>query len=400
MSDPKKVLFVTWDGPATNYLQSLFLPIFSRLEEFGYKMHVLQFTWSDPEAAALACRGACVPYRSVRVMRAPKSVGPFITAVLGRRHVAQAVEDWNIDIVMPRSLMPALAVLLGRPQSPTIFDADGLAADERADFGQISRAGLIYKLLRWIECQAVRRASHVVVRTPSGARILAERAKLNSTRNFSVVSNGRDEHVFRPLSPARRNQVRAELGIDPTSFLLVYVGSLGPQYCPREMLYLLRNVYQYESNCALLVVTRDPRPLLEHLQEELAPLVRITTCDPEGTAACIGCADVGVALRERAFSMAAVSPIKLGEYLLCGIPVIATSGVGLSHAIEGNCGFLLENHDEESLVRAAKWAVSNARDRYEVMQQCRRAGIENFSLSSAVDSYRLALDRVGMGSSA
>ena len=43
------VLFVSWDGPQVNYLESLFAPIFMRLRSYGYKFHVVHFTWAQPE---------------------------------------------------------------------------------------------------------------------------------------------------------------------------------------------------------------------------------------------------------------------------------------------------------------------------------------------------------------
>ncbi len=39
------ILFITWDGPQVSYLESLFVPIFRKLEErCGAHFHVLQFT--------------------------------------------------------------------------------------------------------------------------------------------------------------------------------------------------------------------------------------------------------------------------------------------------------------------------------------------------------------------
>ena len=47
MKEPINVLFITWDGPGSTYLESLFLPIFRILAQSEIVFHVIQFTWAD-----------------------------------------------------------------------------------------------------------------------------------------------------------------------------------------------------------------------------------------------------------------------------------------------------------------------------------------------------------------
>ena len=55
--------------------------------------------------------------------------------------------------------------------------------------------------------------------------------------------------------------------------------------------------------------------------------------------------EVITALRRSSFSMRAVAPIKLGEYLLCGLPALASPGVGDTDAIAADAGLLLDRLD-------------------------------------------------------
>ena len=138
----RNILFITWDSPETRYLERLFLPIFRGLRARGYRFHVLQFSWGSAqiaEARAALCAKSDIPYRKITIVRRLGAAGPFLSAVLGTRAINQAVSDWQIDTLMPRSLMPALAVLRMRKSARAtlniVFDADGLPADERVDFG-------------------------------------------------------------------------------------------------------------------------------------------------------------------------------------------------------------------------------------------------------------------------
>ena len=138
------ILFITWDGPQTSYLEGLFIPIFKKLNEHGYRMHILQFTWADEDIVShvkSVSEKAGIPYRSAPVRRSMGSVGPLASAFLGSRHIRRAVRDWSIDTLMPRSLMPALAVVATGSNRGLrlVFDADGFAADERVDFGGLSK---------------------------------------------------------------------------------------------------------------------------------------------------------------------------------------------------------------------------------------------------------------------
>src|SRR5689334_22273616 len=111
---PCRVLFVTWDGPQVSYLESLFVPIFERLGGLGVHFDVLQFRWGEPALTIRAmrrCRDAGIGYRAVIVRRGLPVIAPFATALLGSRDVRSAVKDFGSDILMPRSLLPAIAVL-------------------------------------------------------------------------------------------------------------------------------------------------------------------------------------------------------------------------------------------------------------------------------------------------
>ena len=107
-------LFITWDGPQTSYLEGLFLSIFKGLAEHEHHFHVLQFTWANTEAVLhtkAICEAAGIPYKSAPIWRKAGSAGSFASAIMGRSHIRNAIRNWNIDTLMPRSLMPALAVL-------------------------------------------------------------------------------------------------------------------------------------------------------------------------------------------------------------------------------------------------------------------------------------------------
>lgn len=397
-----KVLFVTWDGPQVSYLESLFLPIFERLAYEGISFRVLQFTWGDAgriAATRQACARAGIGYQAVSVWRRPRAAGALLTALAGARHVKKTVQAHQIELVLARSTLPALTAMLALRNSrcPMVFDADGLPLDERVDFAGQTPSSLVHRFLRDVETQAVRRASAVLVRSTKAVEILHARAGAGTQDGkFHVVGNGRDTERFKPADAISTAHTRKSLGLEPDTPLLIYAGSMGLQYCMDEMLRLFAMVLNRRPDSKLLVLTGSPEAMQPTLDKcpQLQGCVTTLSVPPQAVPQYLACADLGLALREPSFSMQAVAPIKLGEYLLCGLPVVATAGIGdTSSVVNEEIGFVIDDlRSNSQLEAAANWfldVVLPARNAFR--DRCRSAGIASFSLDKTVEGYRTAL---------
>ncbi len=397
----RRLLFVTWDGPDLSYLEGLFLPILSGLRVHGFEADVLQFRWGDrsrSNAVRRACEAAGLRYRAVQVMRRFGNAGALGTALLGGRQIRGAVREWGSDILMPRSLMPAVATLAagGAKLRPILFDADGLAADERVEFAGLSPRSRSYRVLRDIEAQIIRESASVIVRSSAARDILLHRAgpPIQPDR-FHLVTNGRDEELYSPGSEADRLAVREEVGVSPDAPLMLYVGSVGPQYRFELLGEFAEALRARRPDTRLLVLSGDPeraRAILLQHRPTLNPVTQFRSAPAHEVPRFLAAADVGFAFRQVSFSTAAVAPIKLSEYLLSGVPVIGTAAVGDTRDAVRAGVFIDEGEGAE---RAAAWVLDEVmptRQRYR--QVCRAVGIERFSLRRSVEDYRRALSSI------
>lgn len=396
-----RILFVTWDGPQVNYLESLFLPIFAGLKPHGYHFDVLQFRWgtrAQANAIAALCAASGIGYRAANIGRWGGNVGPLVTAVLGGRQVRGAIRDFGSDVVMPRSVLPSLTMLAGRADRlrPVLLDADGLELDERVEFGGMASTGLAYRLLRDVEAQMVRRARGVITRTQPTVDVLVARAGPPVTSAmFTTVANGRDGRLFHPLDPRGRAAARAEIGIADDVPLIVYAGSVGARYRTKAIGEFALALRRLRPDTQLLVLTGSHEIATRELIEPLPELASFTTLrrvPPDVVPRFLAAADVGTALIRPSFSTRGILPVKTGEYLLCGVPVFGTAAVGDNAAAIQAGVFLDEEHGPDG---AAAWVVRDVLpQREEMRQRARAVGALHFSLERSIEDYRRALERL------
>lgn len=392
-----RLLFVTWDAPELSYLESLFLPIFSALRADGIQTDVLQFRWGSrtlTDQVGRICADAGSGYRASPILRRFGGAGALATVLTGALAVRRAVRRFGTDVIMPRSLMPAIATLAagGSSLRPVIFDADGLAADERVDFAGLSPRGMTYRLLRDAEAQMIRHSRSVLVRSECARNVLIARAGPPIRPGiFHMVTNGRDDRRFTPGDAAGRAATRRALGIADEVPLVAYAGSVGNQYRFGDMALLFTAILQRRPDARFLVLSGAPDRARAALGLDAA-LASATLCravPPDEVPAFLAAADLGVAYRLPSFSSAGVAPIKLSEYLLCGLPVVGTASVGDARPAV-DAGVFLD--EAAGPAAAALWfadEVLPAREDYR--KRARMVGVDHFSLGRTVEAYKRAI---------
>lgn len=388
-----KFLFITWDGPYVSYLDGLFLPILSALGRFGYEFHIFHFSWADPstiQRIAKACEASGVPYRHVRIPKWPLSLGKLWTLMAAPRRIRRYIKGARISWLMPRTMMPARMVLELRRRNPGIrivFDADGLPIEERIDFAGLRKGSLRYRMLKRIERDIIRHADRVLTRSNQAIKILT--GQYGETVPFFKVLNGRDEGLFKPCPQDKTDGIRRAMGIPTDAFVVIYAGSLGAPYCVDEMKRFHEIIRRQRPDTWLVILSGSPAPWAGSM-----PRTVVKRVAPNEVPDYLSIGNVALAFRRQTFSMKGVSPIKLGEYFLCGLPVIASGGIGDTDEIFAGQPFcyVLDSLDEGSLGQAAGWALNARRS-----PTIREFGVIHFGLDAAVTAYRQALQGIKEG---
>lgn len=392
----KKILFITWDGPQTNYMEGLFLPIFNEIQRRSdYRFHIIQFTWGANHHIETVQQKAAdydIVYNAKNVRRKPNVViGSILSIRKGRKIIEDYIAENYIDIVMPRSTMPAVMVnRISNRKFKLVFDADGLPLEERVDFAGLSPKGLQYNFLKKEETKMLLGADSVLTRSKKATKIHLTNIGGKNLEKFSVVTNGRDANFFKP-NPFARNDIRKEFKAKNNTTVFVYCGSLGPQYSWTEMMDIFKNFHERNNNSKFLILTSNLDYAHKRIPAELKDDIIVKSVPFEEVPAYLSAADVAFALREPKFSMVGVSPIKLGEYLLMGLPTIASKGMGDSENLlkkNTNC-FVYNHHSIHSLDRAVEFVESLDAD---IQDSIRDFGIDYFSIEGSAKSYVKSLN--------
>ncbi|MEN2436110.1 glycosyltransferase [Weeksellaceae bacterium A-14] len=392
----KNLLFITWDGPQTSYMEGLFMPIFSEIsKKEKIQFHVIQFTWADQkktEEVKKAAEKLGIRYTAFPVYKKPvASIGSFLTLFTSSQKIEKYIRENKIDIVMPRSTFPAFMVNKIRKsfEGKIIFDADGLPIEERVDFAGLKRNSFLYKFLKSAETKMLKKADAVITRSQKALDIHVQTIGEQHRPKFSVVFNGRDAEKFK-FNEEWRRAARKELGVDD-ELLFVYAGSLGPQYCMDEML----EIFRISERAKFLILTGNPEFAEKHIPEDLRERIEVKKVPSDEVPYWLNAGDIAFGLRQPTYSMQGVAPIKLGEYLLCGLPVIASKGIGDSEEI-------LINFEESYLYDHKSGIKDNLKEIMEFVENAkfadrnkiRKKALAYFSLEAAAESYIYVLRNI------
>jgi glycosyltransferase involved in cell wall biosynthesis len=379
-------------------MEGLFMPILNQVQtQSKYGIHIVQFTWAAPEKIAITQNAANelqLIYTSRTISRKPVAVlGNIITIFKGIRFLKKYIKNNNITIVMPRSTMPAIMVnRIKKDNLKIVFDADGLPIEERVDFSGLSRKSKHYLFFKKEENKMLELADGVLTRSHEAIKIHSQTIGNTDLEKFSVVLNGRNTDFFKP-NTSEREKMRKELSISEQAKVLVYCGSLGPQYGWDEMLAIFSK-YQGENPKALfLILTFNLAFAKERIPNELKESIIVKTVPFAEVPNYLSAADVAFAIREPKFSMQGVAPIKLGEYLLMGIPTIASLGIGDTEQILNsipNC--FLYHHQNPNRVAEAVEFIEGLRETN--FEEIRKFAIPFCSIEKSATSYCNALNKL------
>lgn len=219
---------------------------------------------------------------------------------------------------------------------PYIVESFEPHAEYMADCGEWSRSGPLYRAARWLEGRQQRHAFGLItVAETYRARLLREGVP---PERVVVAACPVPLDRFVPQA-SERARIREEWGRGAEPVVGVYAGKFGGLYHRERAFALFAAAHaHFGDRFRLLLLTPAPHePVIEALRALRFPAEHATvrSVPHAQVPVWLSAADFAFAPYRATPSSAYLSPVKIGEYWACGLPVLLTPGVGDDSAIVG-----------------------------------------------------------------
>jgi glycosyltransferase involved in cell wall biosynthesis len=406
----KKTLYISYDGMTDALGRSQVLPYLEGLGREGYSITLISAEKAVPfqqdklEVSALIEKMG-INWKPVSYTKRPPVISTVWDIFKIRRKAFELYYKESFAIIHCRSYISAFIGLAmkNRFGCRFIFDMRGFYADERVD-GQIWPLSnpvfkLVYKYFKKKEKLFLNRADAIVTLTHAAkSEILSWRLKEVNDSKISVIPccadldlfnyNNRDEESI--------NDWKSKLNINPTTFILSYLGSIGTWYMLPEMMDFYKILLQYKPDSVFLFITRDdPNQIYaEARQRNISKNhIRIQPATRGQVPALALLSHASLFFIKPVWSKKASSPTKLAELMGMGIPVFTNSGVGdVDEVIRQNpLGFLIEGWNSEVYQNAITSFLQLKSFNREMSRQI---ACENFSLEKGISTFAIIYKEV------
>jgi glycosyltransferase involved in cell wall biosynthesis len=317
----------------------------------------------------------------------PNSLKFYKVAHIAAKLAASDVIKWNPDIVYVRgsaAFRPALK-LASLTNAKVVYDARGLVAEE--SFMKRGKWNLLAYYHRYRELEAFRK-SDILMCVSNRFRDYLKQT--TGRRDISVVPCCIDSSKFRFKSDVRKI-IRRQLGWSIETPVVAYCGGLSHWQRIDDVLQLMVNMKSLEPTLKFLLMVSDPSTMTSlALQAGLSSIdFNCMRVPHEVIPDWLSAADAGVILRHDLLLNNVASPVKIAEYLACGLPVICSSGIGdLSDLIKKEqVGVVLTDGDTDFASKALE-LVRKALREPNFKMQAQQLAHKMLSWSSQIDTYR------------
>jgi glycosyltransferase involved in cell wall biosynthesis len=364
----RRVLYISYTGMLDPLGQSQVLPYLRELAKRGIRFTLISFerpvTLADVglekcEALRQQLAADNISWHWLRYHQKPSLPATAYDVAAGIRFALALVKRDRIELVHARSHIPATIALALKKRTgiKMIFDVRGLMAEEYVDAEHWQQESIAYRLTKAMERRALAASDGVVTLTEKIWPFISSWDGLRDRKfEHSVIPCCIDLDSF-SFNAADRERRRRELNLD-YRFTLVYCGSIGGWYLSDKMADFFVQLLEHTSNAYFLWLTPGDPQLINTLMSERGIrttqylVKKVVSADVPSY---LSAGDAGIAFYKPGFSKLATSPVKVSEYLACGLPMIMNAGIGDSDALaeEFKVGVLVNEFSAEEYRRAA-----------------------------------------------
>ena len=392
------ILYISYDGMTDQLGQSQVLPYLVGLSARGYKITLISCEKKErgqyKEVVQAICTKHNINWQPIEYTRNPPVFSTIKDVQRLKKLAAQLHQVHHYSAIHCRSYVSSLVGqwMKQKYAVPFIFDMRGFWADERVD-GALWNLNnpiynKIYHFFKKKEKQFLQQADAVVSLTYAAKEEIEKWAVGNAP--ITVIPCCVDTQLFDPesLKIEQKAALRRKADLPKNKLIIGYVGSLGTWYLLTKMLSFFKFWLTKHPDTIFFFVTNEPKELIyeearkQHIDIEKIKLIAANRSEMPYY---ISLMDFGLFFIKNSFSKKASSPVKQGELMAMGVPVICNAGVGDSDFIihEYKSGELVYSLDEQGFSEA----IEKLKAEMNHPEAIRKGAIDYFDLKKGIEAY-------------
>lgn len=386
-----RVLFVAYQEAMEPSMQSQGLSYIVKLKERGVSFALLTFEKDKRQILATKSKmsNSEIHWVYLKYHKQPRLIATVYDVLLGSIKVFWTIKQKKIQIIHARGLIAALISFLPAKISKIclFFDSRGLLADKYVGGGLLVEDSITYKLMRKLEDLLLKYSNKISVETEKHRKIVIKNNLLPS-KKCEVVPCCVDTKRFFPIKK-KNSEFLEKYGLKD-NFIFIYLGKTTTWYLMREMMGFVNVAKDFIPNVCFLVLTQDSHDYVLSEAKSIAPKLKVLCIKPgrEDIPSFLSNSDVGIYFIN-SYKRYNSSPIKFGEYIASGLPVVINAGIGDSDEItkDNKVGVVIEkfsSYEYKKKIKELKYLLDSDKN---LKTRCRETSCKELSLDKGVSKY-------------
>jgi hypothetical protein len=257
------------------------------------------------------------------------------------------------------------------------------------------RESFQYRIASFLERKSAVSAKVITSGTQFMEKMLLEEWKI--TGKFFKIPSVASETKF-DFSQKDRHLIRNKLGFGGQTKVLFYPGKFGDLYYKEEIALMFKWLLELDSNFHFLIITPQDIASVKTLFEGASinpSAYTILQSEYSEIHRYYSSADFGIVAVPPGPSKKFISNIKVGEYLLAGLPFLITEGVSEDYlyAIEKKVGVVVKEFSEDHIKNAYPEINDFLKmNRDELRKHCREIGLNYRGFTRLNEQFKKAFE--------
>lgn len=236
---------------------------------------------------------------------------------------------YSVKVIHGHGLRPTIFALTAgtvKRNLKVVADVHGAATEEYLYARKLRRRDQTALELEKQEALMLRESDWLIFVSDAMREYFEEKFGLK-LRNYSIIPCAAESDF--EIDDGRRETLRKEIGL-AEKLIFCYVGDCESYQLPEVMCRMFEEMRREFPNSFFLIFSHHRKKFIEHLEAAAIPSAnyQVISVEHTGIFDLLQMADIGLMLRDDSPVNRVASPVKFGEYCLCGVPIISSDSIG------------------------------------------------------------------------